>query len=206
MKPFKAYLFDFDGTLFDSRESLLPVWKYGFAKMGVDNVTDAMCEEFMHHNLSYAAKETGITDFSAFLKAITEALDFPENIAVMKMFPDTVAVISTLFGKGLPLGIVSSNTSSHIQKALSSKGVDRYFSALSCSDEYEKGKPDAEPCLLCLQKLSLSPSKEICYVGDSLQDYECALNAGVKGILLDRDGHYNDFSGTKIASLYELVF
>ncbi len=206
MKPFKAYLFDFDGTLFDSRESLLPVWKYGFDKMGVDGVTDEMCEEFMHHNLFYAAEKTGIKDFDAFLKTITEALDFPENIANMKMFPDTVAVVSTLFNKGLPMGIVSSNTSSHIQKALLSKGMNRYFSALSCSDEYKKGKPDAEPCLLCLEKMHLSPSKEICYVGDSLQDYECALNAGLKGILLDRDGRYELFQGTKIASLYELVF
>lgn len=206
MKPFEAYLFDFDGTLFDSRESLLPVWKYGFEKMGVNGVDEKMCEEFMHQNLSYAAEKTGIKDFSAFLRAITEALDFPENIANMKMFPDTVAVISTLFNKGLPLGIVSSNTSSHIQKALSNKGVGKYFSALSCSDEYTKGKPDAEPCLLCLKKMGLSPSKQICYVGDSLQDYECAVNAGLKGILLDRDGRYKEFEGLKIASLFELVF
>lgn len=206
MKPFDAYLFDFDGTLFDTRESLLPIWRYGFEKVGICGVSDELCEEFMHHPLSYAVEKTGVKDIPAFYDAIGEALNFPENIALMKLFPDTVAVISTLFQKKKPLGIVSSNTSSHIQKALNSKDLESYFSALACSDQYSKPKPDAEPCIFALNKMNLSPSKNICYVGDSLQDVACGENAGLTGILLDRDGRHLEFKGRKIVSLYELVF
>ena len=206
IKSFDAYLFDFDGTLFDTRESLLPVWKYGFEKVGICGVSEELCEEFMHFPLSYAAEKMGVKDVSAFFDAICEALNFPENIALMKLFPDTIAVVSTLSNRGKPLGIVSSNTSSHIQKALASKGVESYFSVLSCSDQYSMPKPNAEPCLFALRKMNLIPSKSICYVGDSLQDVACGEAAGLTGILLDRNAQHPDFNGKRIASLYELVF
>jgi phosphoglycolate phosphatase len=206
MRKYVAYLFDFDGTLFDSKESLLPVWRYAFKKVGIDDIDPYLCDEFSHHPLSYAAEKMEVKDYQAFYDAITEALDFDETIENIKMFPDTVALIATLFSRLLPLGIVSSNVSSHITKALKSKGMEKYFSALSCSDLYSLPKPNAEPCLFCLDKMGLTPSKDICYIGDSLQDVACADNAGITGILLDRNGTYSHFKGDKIASLFELVF
>ena len=206
MKTYDAYLFDFDGTLFDTRASLLPVWRYAFGKVGISNVSEEECAEFSHHPLKYAADQTGVSDYQAFYDAISEALLFDSTIAAIKMFPDTVSVVATLFSRKHPLGIVSSNVSEHIKKALISKEMERYFSALSCSDLYVLPKPNAEPCLFCLKKMDLKPSKSICFVGDSLQDVQCAENAGITGILLDRDGCYSDFDGLKIASLYELVF
>ena len=206
MKKFDAYLFDFDGTLFDSRESLLPVWRYAFNKVGIHDITEEQCEEFSHHTLKYVSDETGIKDFDAFYASIAEGLELEETIKATKMFPDTVSIIATLFSRGLPLGIVSSNISTHIERVLKDKGMAKYFSVLSCSDLYSAPKPTPEPCLYGLRRLGLAPSKSICLVGDSLQDVECAKNAGVTGILLDRDGKYRDFEGLKIASLYELVF
>lgn len=206
MKKFDAYLFDFDGTLFDSKESLLPVWRYAFKKAGIVGVSEEQCEEFSHHPLKYAADQTGVKDFDSFYHAITEGLELEETIKATKMFPDTVSIIATLFSRGLPLGIVSSNVSTHIERVLEDKGVAKYFSVLSCSDLYSAPKPNPEPCFYGLERMGLAPSKSICLVGDSLQDVECAKNAGITGILLDRNGKYHDFDGLKIASLYELVF
>ena len=206
MRKFDAYLFDFDGTLFDSRESLLPVWRYAFKKAGISGVSEEQCAEFSHHPLKYAAEQTGVKDYDAFYDAITEGLELEETILATKMFPDTVSVIATLFSRKIKMGIVSSNVSSHIKRVLESKSVEKYFSVLSCSDLYTSPKPTAEPCLYALRQIGLSPSKDICLVGDSLQDVECAKNAGCAGILLDRDEIYSDYEGLKIASLYELVF
>ncbi len=206
MKKFDAYLFDFDGTLFDSRESLLPVWRHAFEKVGIQKISEKQCEEFSHHPLKYAAEEMGVKDFGLFYDAIKEGLELEETIKATKMFPDTVSLIATLHSRGLPLGVVSSNVSTHIERVLDDKEVRKYFAALSCSDLYSKPKPNPEPCLYALERMGLAPSKSICLVGDSLQDVECGKNAGVTGILLDRDGKYRDYDGVKIASLYELVF
>lgn len=206
MKKFDVYLFDFDGTLFDSRASLLPVWTYAFKKVGIENVSEEQCAEFSHHTLKYAANQAGVMDYEAFFDAIMEGLEREETIKATKMFVDTASVISALFSRGFPLGIVSSNTSTHVKKVLIDKNMDSYFPVLSCSDLYSSPKPTAEPCLYALRQMGLSSSKTICLVGDSLQDVECAENAGVTGILLDRDGIYSSFEGLKIASLYELVF
>lgn len=206
MKKYDAYLFDFDGTLFDSRESLLPVWRYAFQKVGVADVSEEQCEDFSHHPLRYAADRMGVKDFDDFCRLITEGLELEETIKATKMFPDTVSVIATLFSRNLPLGIVSSNVSTHIERVLQDKDMRKYFSVLSCSDLYSAPKPSPEPCFYCLERLGLAPSKSICLVGDSFQDAACAKKAGVTGILLDREGKYRDWGGIKITSLYELVF
>ncbi len=206
MKKYDAYLFDFDGTLFDSRESLLPVWRHAFKKVGIENISEEQCAEFSHHPLKYAAEQTGVKDYDLFFSAIIEGLELDETIEATKMFPDTVSLIATLSSRNLPLGIVSSNVSSHVQRVLKSKDMLAYFDVLSCSDLYSSPKPAAEPCLYALRQMRLAPSKSICLIGDSIQDVECANNAGTTGILLDRYGTYPDFEGIKIASLYELVF
>mgnify|MGYP003346611147 CR=1 FL=1 len=48
-------LFDFDGTLFDTKESLIPCYKYGFNAIGLD-CTKEECYQFMHLSLSQTAE------------------------------------------------------------------------------------------------------------------------------------------------------
>lgn len=205
MKQYDTYLFDFDGTLFDTEASLRPVWDYAFSKQGV-TAADEEKEEFMHHPLAYAAEKKGIKDYPTFEKDITSALDFPESLALVTMYPDTVSVITSLFAWGRRLGIVSSNNTHHISLVLQEKKMDPYFSVLSGSDLYVSPKPSADPILYALSKLGLSPRDSICYVGDSPIDAECAKNAGVDGYLLDRKGKHQNWEGNRLRSLTELVF
>ena len=47
--------------------------------------------------------------------------------------------------------------------------------------------------------------KDVCYVGDSLNDCLSAVNAGIVPILLDRDDEYADSPYLRIKSLKELL-
>ena len=50
MKEYDVYLFDFDGTLCDTGESLGPVFMHGFEAIGMScKKEDAL--EYMHHSL-----------------------------------------------------------------------------------------------------------------------------------------------------------
>ena len=84
MQKFQLYLFDFDGTLFDTLESLYPTFRYGFDAIGV-TVTDEEIEEFTHHSLQEAVKMKGLKkeDVPLFAQKIIEALDFDEYINFM---------------------------------------------------------------------------------------------------------------------------
>ena len=97
MKEYDTYLLDFDGTLFDSKESLRPVFRQGFGKLGIE-VTDEECEVFMHHTLLQSAQMKNVPEsrFRELLEAITIALDSEESLSLIKPFSDTVYLISEL--------------------------------------------------------------------------------------------------------------
>ena len=67
-------------------------------------------------------------------------------------------------------------------------------------------KPNPEPILTALEMIGYKgDKKDVCYVGDSLNDCLAASNAGVVPILLDRDDEYKDAPYKRIKSLSELL-
>lgn len=206
MKEYSVYLFDFDGTLFDTKRSLRKVWRDAFQAVSMP-VTDEQCDHYMHQNLFQTLEEHGVKkeDYPAFGEALTASLDEPETIAQNVPFPETEDVLRALRGSGKILGIVSGNSVKHISLVLSHWKFPIPVDVLMGSDIYENGKPSPEPLLFALRELGLTPSRDMVYVGDSLQDIEAADAAGMEAILIDREEEYPDYRREKIASLRELL-
>lgn len=204
MKEYDVYLFDFDGTLCDSGESLGPVFMHGFEAIGMScKPEDAL--EYMHHSLKETADARGITEeqWIPFVEAIIEALDFEDSIKLITLFPETIEVIKELKARGKKLGIVSNNTVKHIKLVLDRFDLNDYFEVFSGSDVVSESKPSAEPILYALRKLGVKVGPNVVYVGDSLQDVTCGNNAHVDAILIKRDGTGNGIS--VINNLKELL-
>ena len=67
-------------------------------------------------------------------------------------------------------------------------------------------KPSPEPILKALEMSNYQgDKKDVCYIGDSLNDCKAAINAGVVPILLDRDDEYPNVPYKRIKSLKELL-
>ena len=203
---FSIYLFDFDGTLCDTRESLIPVFRAGFDKVGV-HASAEDCERWMHLNLYQTLVDSGIPEsqYQTVVDGVIEALDMPESIAMIKPFLDAKPVLEELLRRGKSIGIVSNNASTHIRLVLESLHMDIPFDCIVGSDMFKNGKPHPEPITMALDILGVPASEEVCYVGDSLQDPECGINAGISGVLLDREGVNPDYKGHYIRSLEELL-
>ncbi|MBR1847253.1 MAG: HAD family hydrolase [Bacilli bacterium] len=203
---FSTYLFDFDGTLCDTRESLVPVFRAGFERVGV-HATPEDCERWMHLNLYQTLVQSGIPEeqYQTVVDGILDALDMPESIALIKPFEDTVSTLQALLDSGKRIGIVSNNTSTHIRLVLHEMGIDIPFDCIVGSDMFSHGKPHPEPIEVALRMMGLEANDQVCYVGDSLQDPECGINAGIGGILLDRESVHADFVGNRVATLSELL-
>ena len=202
---FDVYLFDFDGTLVDSRESLVPVFRAGFAAAGRE-VSEEEAERWMHLNLSQSLADSGVAEelYPAVIEATIAALDLPESLAMIRVFPDAVDTLRKLKERGKRIGIVSNNTASHIRLVLQTLNIDVPLDCIVGSDMFEKGKPNPQPIEVALSLLGEQAGSHVCYVGDSLQDPECGLNAGIGGVLLDREGAHSDYEGLKIQGLEEL--
>ncbi len=206
MKEYDVYLMDFDGTLFDTKESLFPVFKYGFEKVGIDITYDDV-EFFIHHTLLQSAQSKGLEGdrIKVFFKAVNDAIDMEESVSKITPFSDTVYLISELKRRKKKFGIVSGNISSHIELVLARLGFDpNDFFPIVGSDKYKHGKPCPDPILVAMEMLGDSDKSSITYIGDSVQDAECAEAAGVDGYLINRDGALDGVGKPKIRSFYEI--
>ncbi|MDO5329949.1 MAG: HAD family hydrolase [Bacillota bacterium] len=204
MKQYDVYLLDFDGTTFDTSESLFPVFLHGFEAIG-KKCTPEDAREYMHHSLPQAAKMANLSEeeLTPWAEEICRALDYEDSLSLIKIFPETFEVVSKLHSQGKKLGIVTGNLSDHVRKILGRFGLDSAFPVIVGSDVYKKSKPDREPIDIALRMLGVDGASAV-YVGDSLQDIECGHNAGIDAILVDRNDEHPDFGGEKIKSLRQL--
>ncbi|HKL30758.1 MAG TPA: HAD family hydrolase [Natrialbaceae archaeon] len=77
----------------------------------------------------------------------------------------------------VPIGICSLNAESACRIALAEHGLEEAVDAVVGRDTVGERKPDPEPLLAAIERLSLRPS-EVLFVGDTETDAETALRAG----------------------------
>ncbi len=208
MKSIETYLFDFDGTLVDSHDSLVEVFHGAYASIGVD-VPDGYVLRLMRIPLIQGYEELGAPmdqpTMDIFEKNIRALLDDEFVLKLTKSYEDVLPMIHKLKAKGKQLGIVTSNNVKHVYDVLRFLNIDHnYFDVVIGNDDTEKHKPNPDPIYKAMERLSLTDKSKICYVGDALDDKKAALNAGVTPVLLDREGIYEEEDGIVISSLSEL--
>ena len=208
MKSIETYLFDFDGTLVDSHDSLVEVFHGAYASVGVD-VPEGYVLRLMRIPLIQGYEELGapMTDeaMKVFEKNIRALLDAEFVLKLTKSYEDVLPALIKLKNKGKQLGIVTSNNVKHVKDVLRFLNIDeKMFDVIIGNDDTEKHKPNPEPIYKAMELLSLTDKSKVCYVGDALDDKKAALNAGVTPVLLDRADQYLDEDGIVITSLSEL--
>jgi phosphoglycolate phosphatase-like HAD superfamily hydrolase len=207
MKPYEAYLLDFDGTLFNTYQSLVGVYQYSFGKIG-EVCTPEQTAFYMHMSLSECCDYRGLSDpakRAALFAAIYASLDFPRFLDEIRIFPDVKPLLEGLKAENKILAVVSGNTPKHISLILNKFGLASYFSVIVGADPNRRPKPFADPILAALREIPSLRKDQVVYIGDSLQDPETAKNAGVAGVLIERNHEYPDYPDPKITTLTELL-
>jgi HAD superfamily hydrolase (TIGR01509 family) len=156
--PFRAYLFDCDGTIVDSMPLHYVAWTKALSKWNC---------EFAEAQF-YALGGTPTTDIIAQLNR-TYGLQMPieevtqrkeasyfENIGQLKAIPEVLEHIELGHGK-MSFAVVSGDTRETVMASLRTvKLLDR-FETLVCAGDYQRGKPDPEPFLMAAARLGVSP-------------------------------------------------
>lgn len=207
MKEYDYYYFDFDGTLMDTYESLINPFKKAFREADVE-LTDEDVKKYIHMALIQTCEDLHITDENKMRKVyetITIEMEREEEIKKIQIFPEVVKVLSSLKERGKHIAVVSGNGVAHIKRVMSILNLSEYFDFYVGGDSTKLPKPYADPLEKAME-LSSFPNKSRCmYIGDSLQDPQCAKNAGIDGILLDRKNEYLDYHDKKVFSLEEIL-
>ena len=120
------------------------------------------------------------------------------------MMPSTPRVLQELRAQGFTLGVVS-NSDGRIADILHECGILTFFGVVIDSHEVGVEKPDPHIFHLALAQIKKRP-EQTAYVGDIYGiDVVGAERAGLRPLLLDTLGYYNDVPCTTIRHLRELL-
>ena len=204
MQNYKLCLLDFDGTLFDTLESLYPVFINSFKEVGI-KIEEKDCLQLTRIRLSEGFYRFGGTQdkIEKYYGAIEKYLNSYETVEATKIYKDTISFINKAKELGMTLGIVTSNNTLHVKEVLNKFNISSdAFSIYVGNKETKKHKPFPDPILKALEMYN-KPIKldEAVYIGDALADVECAKNAGIIPILLDR---YNEYINSDVIIIKSL--
>ena len=208
MQKFLVYLFDFDGTLFDSIRACKYVFKKAYANLNIEiNEDDVVGWTREPLGVSYKRIGAPQEKFAKFFKDITDYVNSKEATELTDLYPETYDTVIDLRMAEADLAVVTSNTASHVRDVLKKFEMQKdFFSVIVGNQETNKVKPDPEPIFKALEMMNYHGDlKDVCYVGDALNDCLAAVNAGVVPVLVDRHDEYRDTSYLRIKSLAELL-
>ena len=110
------------------------------------------------------------------------------DYADLEVYPDVMETLNQLKAKGVKTGVITNGLKKDYEQILTRLKLTNSFDVVVGVDTCNKGKPDKEIFLYALEKLRVRPEEAV-FVGDSVKyDYEGARGAGLKPLLIDREG------------------
>ena len=121
------------------------------------------------------------------------------------LFDDVVPALTDLKGRGLLLGLIS-NVDRDINSFLNGLELPSLLQVMVTSQEAGVNKPNPGIFQEALRRAGVQASEAI-YIGDQYEvDVVGANGAGMKGILLDRDGYFEEITDCpRLRTLTQLV-
>jgi putative hydrolase of the HAD superfamily len=142
--------------------------------------------------------------FERFDDYFTELFDYFAGPDAWALFPEVLETLSALRSRGLILDVVS-NFDSRLIGILNGLGAGEWFDEIVISSRVGHAKPDRRIFSAALARHGLKP-ENAAHVGDSENNDLCgAKEAGLKGILVDRDHACSPGTGPRVADLREIL-
>lgn len=177
---YKAVVFDVDGTLINTEESILRSLK----KLLMEELNEAYQDEELAFVLGipgeYSILEFKLNDPKTALEKW--CLYMEQTRDCNKLYEGVETVLKELESMHVLTGIVTSRTRVECDTDPLLQSLLRYVDHCICADDTEKHKPNGEPLVKFLEDLNLQPD-EVFYIGDTVYDQGCAENAGVEFVL-----------------------
>jgi HAD superfamily hydrolase (TIGR01509 family) len=180
--PFKAYLFDCDGTIADSMPLHYVAWKTILAEHGCEFPEDkfyAWGGMPVKEIIETLNREQGLAMPVASIMERKEAMYF-ELIHELEAVPEVLEHIVESHGR-IPFAVVSGSARVSVVASLEALGIADRFETLVCAGDYRKGKPDPEPFLMAAERLGVAPGDCMVFE-DTAMGIESATAAGMASV------------------------
>jgi HAD superfamily hydrolase (TIGR01549 family) len=211
LKNFKAQaiIFDKDGTLIDF-DAMWGGWVVYLAEQlhlisGL-NVHEALCGamgyddknkkvlahgklaatpmHMLYHLTVEVMQSLGLSAEEA-ERVVEKGWCIPDPVILAKQFTDTRTLFSQLHGKGIKIGIATTDDRAPTQAMIEAFDIEEYITTMVCADDGIKAKPAPDMVLAICNRMNIDPSKTM-VIGDTIADLKMARAAGaglVVGVL-----------------------
>ncbi|NLA84606.1 MAG: HAD-IA family hydrolase [Clostridiales bacterium] len=188
---FLNFIWDFDGTLYDSYPHMAESFCKALSALGIDqSVADIMpfikismgtC--MRHYKAKYNLGEE--------LRELYKKFEAPVNCDVVRPFPGLEEALGLISSKG-GKNYIYTHRNNSVFEYIRCYSLDKYFDDIITSEDNFPSKPAPDAILYLIEKHGLNKGKTI-MMGDRDIDIQAAWNAGIKGCLFDPDNFYPDF-------------
>lgn len=195
-KKFDLILFDLDGTLFDTAETLLNSIKGSMKQAGMRELTDEELSTFIGPPVVFSLKnyypnlnDEEIENLTAFYR------DYYIKNEMLKaeLFPGMLNVLETLKKNNYKLALATYKLMKCVIPLLEKKNVAKYFDSIRGSVA-ETGMTKTEIMKWAIDDCKINDVNRICMVGDTEHDLRGAINLGVHFIGVKYGAGFKDLT------------
>ena len=174
-------ILDFDGTLCDTRETIVRTLQMTMRRMGLELRDEATCASTIGLPLAdgfhamYPEMERGM--FEACAVEYRKTFEENRKLLLPKVFPGVSETLRTLHGSGFQLSVASSRSRRSLMSFIEDFGFAELMSLVIGADDVKAHKPDPEPVMETLRRLSTAAADTL-VVGDMPFDILMGKGAG----------------------------
>lgn len=185
MREYDSYLFDADGTLFDTVDLICSCFHYITEKYAgktferstiIDGIGLPLKAQLITHLGPELDHELVLDDYLQYQLSIMEDKITP--------FPHVAETLAALKEAGKKLAVVTSRRRFSLEKILAATDTARYFDVLITPEDTTKHKPDAEPALKAMALLAADRATTV-FTGDALYDICSGASAGIDTVFVN---------------------
>lgn len=230
LAKYKAVFFDVGGTLIQAYPSVGDIYARYAREFGFEGTAEDLNRQFHHEWKSAGGLESlgsesgpqeemrfwynlvfnvfvpfgGVSNFDEYFAILYHAFTAKKNWRVFEDVAES-GILEKLKRRGVILGVVS-NWDSRLEQILCNLELAHYFDFILVSTVVGAAKPDKKIFNEALRQSRVA-AEEACHIGDEPHaDFQGARNLGIKPILVDRVGRYQNADiHPKISSFMELV-
>ena len=192
-EPIRAIIFDFDGTLADTRRPILQCFWEVLNNLNIPLPPRFSADELFCHTLEDSLRRIdGLSE-----DQISDASEHYNNrylniaIDTAKLFPEVMTTLKFLRKFGLLIGIATNESRRNLVRLIEALEINTLVHQCVCQDEVLQTKPFPDMAKSILESFGVTP-EEALVVGDSILDIDMGKAAGCRTCAVTYGAHSVD--------------
>ena len=188
-----ALVFDFDGTIADTRQLIISSYREAFAHIGQDCPDDATIGATIGIPLVSAFRVLTGQDGELIERAVTAYQDIyrRNGYGMVVAFPGMVELVRACAAAGYRMAIATSRSGESLAAMADHLGITGCFELLLSRDDVANEKPHPEMLLQAADRLGITPEQAV-MIGDTSFDIGMGSAAGARTIAVTWGNHTRD--------------